>query len=281
MYDDTIEDISGAAAAQIELIQESISAYLVHSGMAGAYLGLIVAMTFLFGTAMYNTVFEPMRGFVMAAVFGGALSLVIIAGSELFTGNNMIMTVGALSGRVGASGVLRVFTWSWVGNFLGSVLVGALVWQAGVFGNPALLETVGAAKMGRDLVPLFLRAMLCNWLVCLAVWSNFQLENPVAKLIMIWWCLLAFIGSGYEHSVANMSILFLANVLPHSAAAVSWGGMAYNLAVVTAGNVASGVIFMGAAYWYISKSYGHTWDWSMEDNVSVNVGGSPVSAEDD
>jgi len=98
---------------------------------------------------------------------------------------------------------------------------------------------------------------------------------------MIWWCLLAFIGSGYEHSVANMSILFLANVLPHSAAAVSWGGMAYNLAVVTAGNVASGVIFMGAAYWYISKSYGHTWDWSMEDNVSVNVGGSPVSAEDD
>lgn len=281
MYHNTIADISDAAAAQMELIRKSLPAYLIHSAMAGAYLGLIVVMTFLFGTALFQTTFEPLRGIVMASVFGGALSLVIVAGSELFTGNNMIMTVGALAGRVSVPDVLQVWTWSWLGNFLGSILVGAMAWQAGVFGNPALLETVGAAKMSRPFVPLFMRAMLCNWLVCLAVWSNFQLENTAAKLVMIWWCLLAFIGSGYEHSIANMSILFLANVLPHSAAAVSWYGMGYNLAVVTAGNVASGVLFMGAAYYYISSSYGFEWDWSMDDNVVTRVaGGDEMTADD-
>jgi len=268
MYQESVTSISKAAAAQVELIEKSLPAYIVHSMMAGSYLGLIVVMTFLFGGAMFQTTFEPLRGFVMAAVFGGALSLVIVAGSELFTGNNMIMTIGGLSGRVGWNGIMKVWTWSWVGNFIGSILVGAMAWQAGVLGGAApLLEAVGGAKMSRELVPLFLRAMLCNWLVCLAVWSNFQLENTSAKLIMIWWCLLAFIGSGYEHSIANMTILFAANVVPHTSAAVSWAGMGYNLAVVTAGNIASGVLFMGAAYYYISSSYGFEWDWSMDDNV--------------
>lgn len=275
MYQESVTSISKAAAAQVELIEKSLPAYLVHSAMAGAYLGLIVVMTFLFGGAMFQTTFEPMRGFVMAAVFGGALSLVIVAGSELFTGNNMIMTMGLLSGRVGIPGTMKVWTWSWVGNFLGSILVGAMAWQAGVLGGAApLLEAVGGAKMTRDLVPLFLRAMLCNWLVCLAVWSNFQLENTSAKLIMIWWCLLAFIGSGYEHSIANMTILFAANVAAPGAEAVTWAGMGYNLAVVTAGNMASGILFMGIAYYYISSSYGFEWDWSMDDNV---VTGTTIS----
>lgn len=267
MYHDTVTSISESAAAQVELIKKSVPAYLIHSSMAGAYLGLAVVMTFIFGTAVHGTAFGPLRGILMAATFGIALSLVIVAGSELFTGNAMIMTIGSLSGRVSPSGIGQVWTWSWIGNFLGSVLVGLMAWQAGVFGDSVVVESVGAAKMARPLVPLFLRAVLCNWLVCLAVWSNFQLDDTAAKLIMIWWCLLAFIGSGYEHSVANMTILFLANVLPHSATAISWAGMGYNLAVVTAGNVVSGVLFMGVAYYYISHSYGYEWDWSMEDNV--------------
>jgi nitrite transporter NirC len=251
MYEDTVTSVSEAAATQVELIKKNLVAYLVHSGMAGAYLGIIVVMTFIFGTALYETTFHPLHGIVMAAVFGGALSLVIIAGSELFTGNNMIMTMGALSGRVSMGGVMKVWTWSWLGNFLGSVLVGFMAWQAGVVGDPALFESIGASKMSLPVVPLFVRAMLCNWLVCLAVWSNFQLENTSAKLVMIWWCLLAFIGSGYEHSVANMTLLSMANLLPHGSA-VSWAGMAYNLSVVTAGNVVSGSIAMGVGYWFVA-----------------------------
>ena len=280
MYHDTVTSMSEAAAAQVELIKKSVPAYLIHSSMAGAYLGLAVVMTFIFGTALYDTVFEPMRGIVMAAVFGIALSLVIIAGSELFTGNAMIMIVGGLSGRVGTTGIMQVWSWSWLGNLVGSVLVGWMAWQAGVFGDAVLLESVGAAKMTRPLVPLFLRAMLCNWLVCLAVWCNFQLENTSAKLMMIWWCLLAFIGSGYEHSVANMTILFLANVLPHTDPGVTWAGMGYNLVAVTLGNMASGILFMGVAYYYVSSSYGYQWDWNT-DNVTTKSPTQPEFISDD
>lgn len=88
----------------------------------------------------------------------------------------------------------------------------------------------------------------------LAVWSAFKLENETAKLVMVWWCLLAFIGSGYEHSVANMTLLTLAN-LTTDAAAITWNGMAHNLLWVTMGNVVSGATFVGAAYWFVTESH--------------------------
>lgn len=281
MYSETIEDVSGAAAAQVELIQKSLPAYLMHSALAGAYLGFGVAMAFIFAGDVAGTPFEPLQGMIMGATFGIALSLVIMAGSELFTGNAMIMMVGQLAGRVGPGGTLKVWAWSWVGNLFGSLFFAVLVVYSGTL-PVGVFEEIGAMKMTMDPVPLFLRAMLCNWLIVLAVWINFQLENPVAKLIMIWWCLIAFIGSGYEHSIANMAILGAANLLPITNPDVSWAGMAYNIGIVTAGNVTSGVLCLGVVYWYIAKSYGHSWEWSMEDNIPANVGG-PVSdlAEDD
>lgn len=93
---------------------------------------------------------------------------------------------------------------------------------------------IAANKMNATPLTLFARAVLCNWLVVLAVWSAFKVENEMVKLAMIWWCLLAFIGSGYEHSVANMTLLTMANLLPHGSA-VSWVGMAYTLSIVTLG----------------------------------------------
>jgi nitrite transporter NirC len=255
MYDDELADIADAAAAQIELIDKRLPAYLIHAAMAGAYIGLAIVLVFVFGTALQGTVFEPLRGIVMAATFGLALSLVLIAGSELFTGNAMIMGVGALRGRTNWLDLGRVWTFSWVGNLFGSVLVAAMAAYGGVFGDASLVASVGATKMTLSPLELFIQAVFCNWLVVLAVWCNFRLENAVAKLVMVWWCLLAFIGAGFEHSVANMTVLTLANLLPHSTAAVSWSGWIYNISIVTAGNAFAGVVMMGAAYWYVSESY--------------------------
>ncbi|GAA0666035.1 formate/nitrite transporter family protein [Natronoarchaeum mannanilyticum] len=279
MYEDSLTDISDAAAAQVELIKKSLPAYLVHSGMAGVYIAFAVVMTFIFGQSLYQTVFEPVRGIVMAAVFGIALSLVIVAGSELFTGNAMIMSVGALTDRTTWSDLGTVWSVSWIGNLMGSMLIVGLAFLAGVFPDGSLLASVGSYKMNAPAIELFTRAILCNWLVVLAVWSNFQLENPVAKLIMVWWCLLAFVGSGFEHSIANMSILGLANVVVPGAAGVSWQGMAYNLTIVTAGNIVSGVVCMGAAYYYVTSSYGYSWNWGLED-TSTQTGNVVVSDDD-
>lgn len=255
MYDDTLSAVGDAATTKAALAEGRVGAYLVHAAMAGGYVGLGIVLIFAFGTPL-AAAGSPFTGIVMAATFGVALSLVIVAGSDLFTGNTMIMAVGALRGRSDWADLARVWGWSWLGNLAGSGLLAALAVTAGTFdGNPSLVLEVAASKMTAAPLTLFAKAVLCNWLVVLAVWSAFKVENEMAKLGMIWWCLLAFIGSGYEHSVANMTLLSMANLLPHAAGSgVSWAGMVYNLSVVTLGNVVSGALLMGAAYWFVTDA---------------------------
>ena len=253
MYEDTLADVGDAAVGKARLASRAVGAYLVHSAMAGAYVGLGIVLIFAFGTPLAEAG-SPFTGLVMAATFGVALSLVIVAGSDLFTGNTMIMTVGALRGRSTWTDLLRVWGWSWFGNLAGSGLLAVLAVTAGTFdGSSMLVLDVASSKMNAAPLTLFTKAILCNWLVVLAVWSAFKVENEMAKLLMIWWCLLAFIGSGFEHSVANMTLLSMANLLPHGGA-VTWTGMAYNLSIVTLGNVVSGAIMMGVAYWFVADA---------------------------
>lgn len=254
MYRDTLGDVGDAAETKARLARRELPAYLIHAAMAGAYVGLGIVLIFAFGTPL-DAAGSPFTGLVMAATFGVALSLVIVAGSDLFTGNTMIMAVGALRGRTGWQSLAAVWGWSWLGNLAGSALVAGLAFGAGTFAtDPSLVVDVAASKMTGSPEELFFRAILCNWLVVLAVWSAFKVEDTMAKLLMVWWCLLAFIGSGYEHSVANMTLLTLANLLEQSAAGVSWSGMFYNLTYVTLGNVVSGVGMMGGAYCYVTRS---------------------------
>ncbi len=95
---------------------------------------------------------------------------------------------------------------------------------------------------------LFFKGVLCNWLVCLAIWMAIRVEGA-AKFIAIWWCLLAFIASGYEHSVANMTLLAL-SWFGHHSEAYTLSGIGHNLLWVTLGNTLSGAVFMGLGYWY-------------------------------
>ncbi len=97
-----------------------------------------------------------------------------------------------------------------------------------------------------------MRGILCNILVCLAVWCAFKLKEETAKLIMIFWCLFAFITSGFEHSIANMTLLSLSLMVPHPDT-VSLAGLAANLVPVTIGNIIGGAVFIGAAYWFANS----------------------------
>jgi nitrite transporter NirC len=112
---------------------------------------------------------------------------------------------------------------------------------------------VAAAKMNASGEALFARAILCNWLVCLALWMAARVDSDVAKCVVIFWCLLAFIASGFEHSVANMTLLGLA-LAGHHPETVSLAGFGWNLAWVTAGNAVGGAVFVAGAY-YVS-TYG-------------------------
>ena len=99
---------------------------------------------------------------------------------------------------------------------------------------------------------LVARAILCNWLVCLAIWTSARMTNDTAKCIAIFWCLYAFIASGFEHSVANMTLLPIALLADHPPT-VSLGGLGWNLLWVTIGNAISGAGIMGLGYWAASR----------------------------
>jgi nitrite transporter NirC len=252
MYFDTVEKFADLAVKKRDALKAHPMGFLVASMMAGAYVGLGIILIFCLG----NEIDPAYRKLVMGASFGIALTLVVFAGSELFTGLTMTMTHGYLQKRTSLGDLARVWTMSWVGNFLGAALLAALFSAAGggalLFGKSTFLFDVASAKMAAPAGALFARAVLCNWLVCLALWMASRMTSDSAKCIAIFWCLFAFIASGYEHSIANMTLLVL-SLLGNHPDSVSIAGMLYNLFWVTLGNIVSGSLLMGVGYWYVSR----------------------------
>lgn len=247
------ERIAGLAKKKFGFLDTSLGGYLLLSAMAGIYLGFGIALIFSLGGPL-AAAGSPFVKLIMGASFGIALTLVIFAGSELFTGNNMVGAIGGLSRSVSWSQVAQFNFWSWVGNLVGSLALAWLVVESGVFAKgptAELIQKIAGVKMSLGPWELFVRGILCNWLICLAVWMSGRTSNDSAKILLIFWCLFAFIGIGFEHSIANQSFLGMALFLPHEAA-ISWGGFWYNQLFVVLGNIVGGGIFVGALYWFVS-----------------------------
>ena len=243
--------VAQAAVGKATALKKSPGGYFVLSMLAGVYVGFAIVLIFAIG-APFSAASSPWTKAVMGASFGVALSLVIFAGSELFTGNVMVMTVGALKRKVSVADLGGIWVVSFVGNLAGSLLLAWLVAESGVMkAAPQLgfVQKTVETKMTLPASDLFFRAMLCNWLVCLAVWCAMRATSEAGKLIMIFWCLFAFIGAGFEHSVANMTLLGIGLMQDHPDT-VTWGGFVHNLVPVTLGNIVSGAIFVAGAYWF-------------------------------
>lgn len=255
MFEPSIAEVNQAALKKKGLLDRSIPSYLLAAALAGAYVGLGDVLIFAIGAPLFASS-SPMTATLMGLSFGIALTLVIFAGSELFTGNNMTFTISSLTGVTTWKDTLRIWSWSYLGNFIGAMVLCLLVVGAGVFSAVTpdhLLIKTAAKKMSLGSWQLFFRGILCNWLVCLSVWTSMRTKNDVAKLILIFWCLFAFITSGYEHSIANMTLLGLALLLPHPET-VSVAGWFHNMIPVTIGNIVGGALFLGVAYWFISSN---------------------------
>ena len=253
MAKETIPVVVAAAQTKARLLARSPLQYLVLSMLAGAYIGFAIILIFSIGAPLAAAGSAAVK-LVMGASFGIALALVIFAGSELFTGNNMVMTIGSLAGEVSWGRTAAVWAASWVGNLAGSLLLAYAAVQSGLVTKGPVKEFIAAAALAKTTAPfgeLFVRGILCNTLVCLAVWTALRTKDDTAKLGMIFWCLFAFIGAGYEHSVANMTLLGMALLGPHDPR-LGWAGFAHNLAPVTLGNIVGGAIVVGASYYYVA-----------------------------
>lgn len=247
-YRDSNLAFADIAEAKAKMLRSDPLAFWVLAMKAGAYVGLGILLIFSVGQGV-----EPwLRPIVMGASFGIALTLVVFAGAELFTGHTMYMTIGWLTRRTSLSDLVLCWAGSWLGNLVGAALLGLLFVLGGggeVLGSDdQLLHAVAAKKMHGPALELFSRAILCNWLVCLALWSAARTSNDAAKCILIFWCLYAFIAAGFEHSVANMTIFSVALFSEHGPG-ISYTGAARNLLLVTSGNAFAGAVFMGLGYW--------------------------------
>ena len=252
MYTTDVQKMVETASKKVAYLEGAPVGYVILAALAGVYLGFGITLIFSIG-APFAAEGSAALKLVMGVSFGIALTLVIFAGSELFTGNNMVGVIGALAERVTWSQVGTLFVWSLLGNLIGSLVVAWLVVQSGVMSGHAamLVQTVGTLKMNLPAWELFIRGVLCNWLVCLAVWTSARATGDAAKILLIFWCLFAFVGSGFEHSIANQSLLGLALFLSHEAG-VSWVGFVWNQTWVILGNIIGGGVFVGTLYWMAS-----------------------------
>jgi len=245
-----------ALAGSKAVAARNVPKYLFSSALAGAFVGVgIVLMAATAGPlAAANS---PAVKLVAASVFGVALTLVIMAGSELFTGLNMTMVQGFVAGTVNAVDVLFVWISSLVGNLMGALAFAWLINAGGTLsaktpaGKPgpgeAFIESLVKAKNAAPGAQLFWRALACNMLVCLAVWMAARTRNDAAKVMLIWWCLLAFIAVGLEHSIANMTVYGVA--IYHHAA--GYRDLLRNLVWTVPGNIVGGGLVIGLGYAWI------------------------------
>lgn len=254
---ETVKNFAEAAEAKVLMLKNSFARYFVLSMMAGIYVGFGIILIFSVGAPLKAAGVASAPGLkaLMGVSFGVALTLVIFAGSELFTGNNMIMTIGSLSKKVSWADTIRLWAVCFVGNLAGALLLSFALSLAGTMNNGMahdFITTVALKKAGAPFMQLFFRAILCNMLVCLAVWMPGRTNDDTAKIFLIFWCLFAFIGSGFEHSIANMTVIGVGHFI--SPEKVTWAHLLQNLIPVTLGNMVGGGFFIGAAYWFVSST---------------------------
>ena len=273
MFTETLKKCANNAARIVKLRRQSPLGFWISSAMAGAYVGLAIILIFTLGNLLEPAV-QPL---VMGSFFGIALTLVIIAGSELYTGHTMYLTIGVKSQSIKLSNAFAILPQTWLGNLVGAIGVACLYELAGggklLHYSDSLVHSVALYKTTSPALVIFAKGMLCNWLVCLAVWMSMRTEGA-GRFIAIWWCLLAFIASGYEHSVANMTLLTLSWLGDHSEA-YTLAGIAHNLFWSTLGNTVSGALFMGLGYWYATPKN----ERPMQQPAKESVTDSKLSAE--
>jgi len=236
--------------------------------LAGVYIGFGAELCTMVTHDLSKYLGVGFAKFMGGSVFSVGLILVVIGGAELFTGNCLILT-GALAGNVSIKGMLRNWLFVYFANFSGAILLATIMyysglWKVGNLGVGAAALTTGVGKVNLSFLEAFCRGIGCNWLVCLAVWLAIAGKDSISKIFGIYFPIMAFVASGFEHSVANMYFIPIALFLKGNVAVVNTAGLTQtigsltwsnffinNLIPVTLGNIVGGAFFVGGIYYLV------------------------------
>ena len=251
----------GVAKADLDL-----PSMLALAVLAGAFIGLGACFSTLSVTGL--DIGYGLKRIVAGLTFSMGLVFVIVAGAELFTGNNLVVMAWA-SRCVSTRKLLRNWFWVYVGNFVGSLATAILVyfaapWLADSHRVGVTAVNIALAKCRLDPLQAVVLGILCNALVCLAVWLCMSARSTTDKILAIIFPITAFVALGFEHSIANMYFIPMGLLLKGNAdvlAAGGWdqatldalslAGFFRNLIPVTLGNVVGGGLLVAGMYWFI------------------------------
>lgn len=241
----------------IHKVRLSIWKMLILGSFAGMFIGFAgIAATTISATVENASVARLLS----AAVFPAGMAMVLVAGSELFTGNNLII-ISVLEKKIRLRSMLKNWAFVFLGNFVGAAFVAVLV----VYGHTPdlyggmLAERIVASALSRvtqSFPEAFIRGILCNILVCIAVWAAFAAKKVSGKLLMSFWPIMLFVLCGFEHSIADIYFC-IAGILTSAEYGIDAGSLNMvsfllkNLLPVTLGNIVGGAGIVGAGYWLI------------------------------
>lgn len=253
----------------VKKVNSSILKLTILGIFAGVFIGFGAQFATLVGHDLGKYFGVGFTKLIMGAVFSVGLMLVVIAGAELFTGNNLII-LSALDKHTTWKMVFRNWLIVYFANFVGSILLVYLIiwsglWKTNGYHSGAFALKIANAKVNLSFLEAFTRAILCNWLVCLAVWMAIASRNVVGKIFAIMFPIMAFVASGYEHSVANMffipkgimlksfpEVIKAAGLSIDKLSNLTWGNfIVKNLIPVTLGNIIGGAFFVAFLYWIV------------------------------
>ncbi|HDR73085.1 MAG TPA: formate/nitrite transporter family protein [Methanoculleus sp.] len=251
---------------------------LLRGFMAGAYIAIGGALATTCATGVATFLGAGMAKLILGAVFPVGLIIIVLTGAELFTGDAMLAPMAAFIHKISWASILNLWIWVYIGNLIGSIVYAYIMafgpftgWSAAgaatvnAFGLNAMAIAIGKVSYvgGAATWSAFLKAIGCNWLVNLAVLLGICADDLIGKFFGIWFPIMAFVSSGFEHCVANMYFipagLFLqpylsadqiATIGADKVASLTWVTMwTNNIIVVTIGNIVGGLVFVGVIYW--------------------------------
>lgn len=265
----SVEILEKTSDASIGKASGSFWKLLILAVLAGAYIAFgAQASAMVSFNLTSDTATLGLGKLVSAAVFPVGLMMVVMCGAELFTGNCLMIT-GVLERKIKVSGMLRNWGIVYIGNLIGSLVIVAFMscsglWESGGGLLGAAVVKTAVSKVSLDFGRAFVLGIMCNWLVCLAVWMATGAHETVSKIFSIWFCIGLFVLSGFEHSVANMYFIPAGIAASGNDAFVQLAGVdasvltagnfvLKNLIPVTLGNIVGGGMFVGIIYWITNK----------------------------
>ncbi|MGL4109168.1 formate/nitrite transporter family protein [Clostridium sp. LP20] len=250
MYVNDVVRLNELANEKETLASNNPIKFMLRAMMAGFYLIVAIILSYSIG-ALTQRISPELSKILTAMTFSIALALISFLGGELFTGNNLVMGISFFDKKTKILGLLKVWTLSYLGNLIGSIIIGFIFIKSGsgkeIF--PEYLATIVNTKVSMTVVELLFKGILCNFIVCIAVMCSVKMESEIGKMVAMFWLIFAFVLAGFEHSIANMGIFTLSYFTLGS---LPWGGVLFNMFWVTIGNIIGGTILYGGTL-YLMK----------------------------